>query len=70
MSQKEKFDYFIERIEELNRKMNIPDKISKIKDCDLDKLISHAIKEANPLYPVPEIWDKKDFLEIYLMLKD
>lgn len=42
--------------------MSIPNKIFKIKDCDLDKLISHAIKEANPLYPVPEIWDKKDFL--------
>lgn len=48
--------------------MNIPTKITQIKESDLEFLISHAIKEANPLYPVPEIWDKNDFLEIYLQL--
>lgn len=32
-------------------------------DCDedIDQMITWARKEANPLYPVPVVWSRKDF---------
>ena len=40
--------------------MNIPEKFDFIKEEDLPILIERALKEGNPLYPVPKIMDKKD----------
>jgi len=51
---------FIEAIRTLNRNMNIPEKFDFIKEEDLPILIERALKEGNPLYPVPKIMDKKD----------
>ena len=51
---------FIEAIRTLNRNMNIPEKFDYIKEEDLPILIERALKEGNPLYPVPKIMDKKD----------
>ena len=36
---------------------------------DIPELIQRANQEANPLYPVPKIFDYKDFEEIYISLK-
>ena len=69
----EKANNFIQAIEDLNAAMNIPTKISgrwTIKDEDIDKLVDHAIKEANPLYPVPAIFDREDFKEMFLSVKE
>ena len=33
----------------------------KIKDEDIDRMITWTKKEANPLYPVPVVWARKDF---------
>jgi len=52
---------FIGWIEETNRKMGLPDKFDMIKDEDIDQIVTWAAKEANPLYPVPVIWEKEDF---------
>ena len=41
---------------------------SIIKKEDIPFLVNHAYKEGNPLYPVPCIWDKKDFKDLYLSL--
>ena len=41
---------------------------SIIKKEDINFLVNHAYKEGNPLYPVPCIWDKKDFKDLYLSL--
>jgi len=60
-SNKDKANKFISWIEDMKVKMNVPEKLDCIKDEDIDQIISWAIKEANPLYPVPVIWDKKDF---------
>ena len=30
-------------------------------DKDIDQMITWAKKEANPLYPVPVVWARKDF---------
>lgn len=35
--------------------MDIPTNIDQIKDEDIDQIIEWASKEANPLYPVPEV---------------
>ena len=58
---KEKALNFIAWIEELKDKMNISKGIDFILDEDVDQIIDWANSEANPLYPVPVIWDKKDF---------
>ncbi len=56
----EKANAFIEAIKELNRKMNIPDKFDMIKEEDIPTIVKRALKEGNPLYPVPKIMDKAD----------
>jgi len=60
----EKADNFIFWIEAMNSSMGIPAKTDLIKDEDVDQMISWAMKEANPLYPVPEIWGRKDFARL------
>ncbi|MDR1940116.1 MAG: iron-containing alcohol dehydrogenase [Clostridiales bacterium] len=60
---------FIEAIRRMNREMNIPDKADGIKDEDIPKMIDNAYKEANPLYPVPKIFDKDDFFKIYKLIQ-
>ena len=57
----EKANAFITWIEETNKKMGLPDGFDVIKDEDIDRMIEWAMKEANPLYPVPVIWTEEDF---------
>lgn len=57
----EKANNFIRWIEETNAKMGLPDKFDVIQDKDIDQMIAWAMKEANPLYPVPVVWGQKDF---------
>ncbi len=55
---------FIEAIKELNRNMNVPEKLDGIKSEDISIMAKHADKEANPLYPVPIIMNAKE-LEVF-----
>jgi hypothetical protein len=32
-----------------------------IEEQDIDRMITWAIREANPLYPVPVVWGRKEF---------
>lgn len=57
----EKAEKFISWIEEMKAKMDIPAGLDVIKDEDVPQIIAWAMKEANPLYPVPVVWDKADF---------
>ena len=69
----EKANAFIDAIEELNRKMDIPTKIGgkwKILDEDLPALAKHAYDETNPLYPVPKILSEKQLIELYKMIQE
>ncbi|MGN0446982.1 MAG: iron-containing alcohol dehydrogenase [Acutalibacteraceae bacterium] len=59
-SDKEKAEAFIEAIKTLNKNMNIPDKFDMVKEEDLPIIVERALKEGNPLYPVPKIMDKAD----------
>lgn len=56
----EKAEAFIESIKQLNRNMNIPDKFDMIKEEDIPTIVKRALKEGNPLYPVPKIMDEAD----------
>ena len=60
-SETEKANAFIAWIEEANQKMGLPNKFDMIQDKDIEQMIDWATKEANPLYPVPVVWDRKDF---------
>lgn len=57
---REKAKNFIAAIRELNKKMNIPDKFEQIKDEDIPLIAERALKEGNPLYPVPKIMNIED----------
>ena len=61
---------FLEAIKELNLKMNIPDKISGIKEADIPEMAKHAEKEANPLYPVPRLMTRKELEGFYYKISD
>lgn len=56
---------FIEKIKEMNRELNIPEKLSGIKEEDIPTLAEIADKEANPLYPVPKLMDKYELRQFY-----
>ena len=60
---------FIEKIEEMNKKMNIPTNIPQIQEGDVAELAKTAEHEANPLYPVPVLWTVEELEEIYKKLK-
>ena len=55
----------INRIIELNQKMGIPNTIEDLHKEDILVLAEHALKEANPLYPVPRIFDSEQLVKIY-----
>ncbi len=59
-SDKEKAEAFIEAIKTLNKNMNIPDGFDMIQEKDIPVIVERALKEGNPLYPVPKIMDKAD----------
>ena len=50
---------FIKSIRDMNKRMEIPDHFDFIKDEDVPQMISWALKEANPVYPVPVLYDRK-----------
>ena len=56
----EKGKAFIEEIERMNKAMNIPDKFDFIKEEDISILVTRALKEGNPGYPVPKIMNASD----------
>lgn len=68
-SPKEKALQFIEWIEDLNKKMNIPNNLD-IKEEDIPQIVNWAHSEGNPLYPTPVTWTKEDFTHFVLKLKE
>lgn len=61
---------FIRAIEEMKLRLNIPDVIPEIRREDVPQLAKLAAKEANPLYPVPVIWDAPDLELFYYELME
>lgn len=68
----EKANAFIAAIKEMNKKMEIPEKIQgkfQILDKDLEAMAKHAFDEINPLYPVPVIFSVEEMMNIYKLVQ-
>lgn len=65
----EKAKNFIAEIYDMNDRMNIPKGFTQIKEEDIPTIVSRALKEANPLYPVPVIFDGEELAAIVRKLK-
>ena len=55
---------FIAKIRQMNRDMGMPEGFPQIRDEDLEQMAGWACMEANPLYPVPVIYNKSDVKRI------
>lgn len=69
-SDEKKAELFIEAIEELNNKMEIPRKITGIINRDVPLMVERALQEANPLYPVPRIVNKEEMFYLYQIIQE
>lgn len=54
----------------MNASMNIPTTLADIRNEDIPKLARYADKEANPLYPVPILWDDKQLALMYHLVQE
>lgn len=60
----EKAQAFIAAIYEMNRKLGIPTGFACIREEDLPQMAAWAEAEANPVYPVPVIFDRERFVQV------
>ena len=63
-SDEEKAKAFIAEIRAMNKRMNIPTGFANIEEKDIPQMVQWALKEANPIYPVPVIYDEKHCSEV------
>lgn len=56
---------FLDRLSLLEESLGIPRTFDCIRQEDIAELSRYAAKEANPLYPVPVLWNEKRLAEIY-----
>ncbi len=68
LSDQEAARHFIDSIKTMNRSMNIPEHIPEIREADIPLMAKRALREANPLYPVPRILGKKDLTVLYRLI--
>lgn len=71
-SEEAKAKAFIAEIKAMNERMNIPKGFTQIKEEDIPTIVERALKEGNPLYPVPVIYGKEEMTAIIksLMIKE
>lgn len=68
LSPKEYTEKFIAHLKKLNKQFGIGTKIKELKEEDIPTLAQRAIRESNPLYPVPVIFNLDDFIKIFRQL--
>lgn len=56
---------FINKVRELNCALGIPETLPEINEGDIQELARYAEREANPLYPVPTLWNSDRLAQIY-----
>ena len=66
---KQKAEYFIKKLKEINRKLGIPTSIPEIQDSDIHYLAIGAEKEGNPSYPTPVTWNVEQFEKVIRKIK-
>lgn len=67
---KDAAEKFVAAIRNLNAKLGIPEKLVGIKKEDVPAMARLASKEANPLYPVPKLFDAKELERFYYCVAD
>ena len=55
---------FIAEIRAMNTRMGIPDRFNCIREEDIPLMATWAAQEANPVYPVPVIYDEARFARV------
>ncbi|MCR4607691.1 MAG: iron-containing alcohol dehydrogenase [Oscillospiraceae bacterium] len=58
-TEKEKAEAFIREIRAMNARMEIPTGFDFIQEKDIPQMITWALKEANPTYPVPVVYNRE-----------
>ena len=48
----------------MNKRMEIPTGFSFIKESDIPQMVEWALHEANPVYPVPVVYNAKRFTNV------
>lgn len=60
---------FIQWIDDTCDIMEIPHHFPQIQEKDFPLIIHWALREANPVYPVPQIWGEKELAEVLQKIK-
>lgn len=58
-TEEEKAKAFIAEIYAMNKRMGIPEGFDHIREEDIPQMVTWALAEANPTYPVPVLYDRK-----------
>lgn len=61
---------FIDEISKMKRYFGIGDSFKELKKEDIHELAVYANHEANPLYPVPVLWDVNDLEKVYYLIME
>jgi len=59
---------FIALLRELNAELGIAARLDGIVEADIPALVEHALREANPTYPVPRIWAEADMERLFRLI--
>ena len=65
---KDAAEKLISHIERMNERMQIPTSFDCINKVDISEMAKLADKEANPLYPVPTLWNAKELEKLYYLV--
>jgi aldehyde:ferredoxin oxidoreductase len=60
---------FIAIIKAMNQELGIPRHLEGIQEADIPLMVSRALGEANPLYPVPTILGEADLLRLFDLVR-
>lgn len=60
----EKSAAFIAAIRAMNERMGIPEHLDVIREEDIPQMVAWALREANPTYPVPVLYDEAHCAEV------
>ena len=61
-------EIIISRIEKMNERMGIPESFPALRKADIPDMARLADREANPLYPVPVLWNSRELEKIYHLI--
>ncbi len=69
-SDKQRARAFIQAIYAMNARMGMPRGFERIEEKDIPQMVSWALKEANPTYPVPVIYDEEHCAAVIKKIKE